>query len=335
MEYNEFISLIEDELTKIKLDTEVVEVKQITRNNGIEVDSITVRDINKNIAPVIYAKDFYRSDIKESEIGVLADKIYTILKENALVDSIDTGWLMDYEKVKPKLYLRLINHEKNYKFLKSVPYDFFLDLAVCPYIDVGDICCDHSTVIVTNELLRVWGVDADKVLDDADENTNNEGVKIISFSKMVLGIDLRPGDDIAPDKIMNENPIVGAEVWTNKRTLYGAVGMLYEDELKKFCKRYKSNAIIIPSSVHEIIVIPARDSSQIEMISEMIEEVNREELPESEFLSNTAYYYERKTGDYHMYLNFHYDSPEDAEKNEAYVNELYEEFTGKKIPNFN
>ena len=67
--------------------------------------------------------------------------------------------------------------------------------------------------------------------------------------------------------------------------------MLYKEKLKKISERLKSNLYILPSSVHEVILIPADDMIDPMVLKDMVYQVNRTQLKTEEILSDSVYFF--------------------------------------------
>ena len=84
-------------------------------------------------------------------------------------------------------------------------------------------------------------------------------------------------------------------VLTNKEKLQGASTILYPDVLSTFADRKNANLWLLPSSIHEWIIICDDGNMNRETLSEMIQEVNGSQLAVDEILSDHPYYYNRTT----------------------------------------
>ena len=82
-------------------------------------------------------------------------------------------------------------------------------------------------------------------------------------------------------------------VLTNEKKQFGAATILYDNELKDFSERIESDFYIIPSSVHEVIIIPSKFVDSSDSLDEMICEVNSSQVPLVDILSDHAYKYNR------------------------------------------
>lgn len=75
---------------------------------------------------------------------------------------------------------------------------------------------------------------------------------------------------------------------------YGASAVLYPGILEKLEEKM-GNYFILPSSVHEVLIVPDK-GQDLEPIEEMVHEVNSNELAPEEFLSDDVYYYSKEAG---------------------------------------
>ena len=85
-------------------------------------------------------------------------------------------------------------------------------------------------------------------------------------------------------------------VLTNSYRSYGASCMLYDGLLMKFARHIEADLYVVPSSVHEIILIPVDGDVTKEGLDEMVRNVNSTELSKEEILSDTAYLFTREKG---------------------------------------
>ena len=85
-------------------------------------------------------------------------------------------------------------------------------------------------------------------------------------------------------------------VATNPRRVFGASCILYPGTLEAFARRCRRNFYVLPSSIHETILIPALPELRAEEMEDMVHEVNEATLAEEEFLSNHVYLYRRGQG---------------------------------------
>ena len=97
-----------------------------------------------------------------------------------------------------------------------------------------------------------------------------------------------------PSDIMEEESETPLYVLTNKARLYGASCILYPNLLDSIADKLTCDFYLIPSSIHEFLIIPVDNPEQISLFSQMVTEVNETQLSDDEVLSNHAYYYSRE-----------------------------------------
>lgn len=81
-------------------------------------------------------------------------------------------------------------------------------------------------------------------------------------------------------------------VLTNEWKLKGASALLYPELIEDIAQEENSDLIVIPSSIHEILIVEASGMDK-DGISLMVQEVNSQQVDEQERLSDHAYFYKR------------------------------------------
>ena len=87
---------------------------------------------------------------------------------------------------------------------------------------------------------------------------------------------------------------VSMYVLTNQAKLNGASVMLYSDKIRELADRLQSDLIILPSSVHEVLLLPDDHEKKYDFYRQMVEEVNATQVEPEEILSYNLYRYNRK-----------------------------------------
>lgn len=167
-----------------------------------------------------------------------------------------------------------------------------------PYRVIGDMTLmygilwknekgEDCLIPVTCEHLNLWGKQESELFEIAKENTSR-----------LLPVCLRSMEELLC-KFLSEEEKGGMQeeiyVLTNRRGYLGAAAMLYEGILERFSAQMGSDLYILPSSIHEVILLPFRGQKK-ESLQEMVEEINKKEVPCSDILSNKVYQYSKKSG---------------------------------------
>ncbi len=286
MDYMEFLDAVRDYINEKTSDV-TVSVYSTTKNNGVKLSGISFAREGYNASPTIYMENYYVEYTNGADISEIGDKLLEVYSENELSVNFDMTFFDDFEQIKDRLYIKLINRDKNKEFLKEAPYEEFLDLAIVPYVRIYDRRIGNGVIMVRNEHLRLWKRDAATVLETARKNTHDhDGFNI----RHIIEVLDNAGSGITPDINEKDFPMYVA---TNQKMTNGAAVLTMNDKLKEYASVLGGDYYIIPSSVHELILI-AKETGRCGIINEMIREVNATSLGPDDILSDHAYMYSTK-----------------------------------------
>lgn len=196
--------------------------------------------------------------------------------------------------------MKLVNKDNNLELLNNVPYVEFLDLAIIFIIDIPLLHREiEGTVTISNKHMEIWGIDKEELFDNAKRNSLEKSPAVIKSMNEVIR-DMYINDiasEIADDDeiyAMLDSAESYLYVLTNEAKHNGAITMTYENVIRDFANEKESNVYILPSSIHELILVPAEGSMSTNELKDMVQSVNQSHLDEVEVLSNNVYYYDRK-----------------------------------------
>ncbi len=270
-----------------------IELNDVTKNNGVILCGLTIVSTESNISPTIYLNKYYTAFEDGSfELDEIADDILRIYMDNKIDRSIDASIFTDYSRCKNTLAYKLINTEKNKELLKCIPHMEFFDLSIVFESILPGEYEGRASILIRNEHMQAWDITQDRLSKDAFQNAPliNE-YNIISSEDILQGMPVvvEPSDDFIPLYILS-----------NKSHTNGAACMLYPEVLKNFSEKVGKNIYIIPSSVHEVLLMPETDLMDTEFIREMIREVNDTTVDAEQILSYSVYFYNRSTDEITM-----------------------------------
>lgn len=285
MTYYQFVQAVETRVKEVVRDEIEVCSHTAEKNNGVTRKGIMLTERGINISPTIYLEEYYRQFQSGNSLDRIAADILRLYHEVRFRKSWDAGKITDYEKVKDRIIYRLVNRKANEKLLENMPYIPYLDLAIvfCVLLEVTGN--GTATMAVSSEHARLWGVSGEELYGMASENTCR----------------LLPDDFSAMSKVIEELSDTPQEegeecmyVLSNRIRSHGAAAILYERRLEGIGMYLESNYYVLPSSIHEVIVIPEKAAPGKEMLSQMVEEINHTQVADEEVLSGRAYYYDRE-----------------------------------------
>lgn len=268
-----------------ELGIDDVIVEKAIKNNDTEIDVLTIKPSSTGCMPNINISELYEL----YENGENMDEIIDAVKEmysrctklimpeveklKALVEDIDLA--------RNLIECRLINADSNAQRLEGKPFKRFGEFALAYQLK---ICVDGNGFYmtqITDDMLEDWGIDIDELHRQAMENMN-----------LPMSFVLKRMDEFL--KLPEKSKLF---ILTNKYKLNGAT-LIISDEVRQKVGRYVGgDYYILPSSIHELLIIPKRYTSDINYLTYMIRSANREEriVKPDDFLSDNLYEYNMAT----------------------------------------
>jgi len=323
-DYNSFVSEITARVRKIMGEGYTVSIYKVIKNNSLELDSLVMLKEGKNFAPNIYLMPYYDSYLAGTSVYEIADRLCEIYQhcEEPIVSG---NFTYSYEEMKPYIIYRLVSFERNHILLSKTPHIKYLDLAVTFHCLVRNDEEGIGTIRITNEHISMWKTSIDEISVLANKNTCKLFPSSIrSMEEVIKGLlqeefTSNTEDDFPEDLFMISDivkPIesIGSQfklnnqsrsnnitnkqhkmfILSNQKGINGASCMLYEDVLCKFASQINSDFYILPSSIHEIILIPYQKDMKKETLTEMVKDVNRTQVAQDEILSDKVYLYSKE-----------------------------------------
>lgn len=272
------------------------ELKEVVKNNGVVYQAIIIMGKETVAAPTIYLDPFFSEYERGKSLGEVVREVCRIYEENRIEDEISFDFFRDYESVRGRIFQKIINYEKNKEILEEVPHIRFLDLAVVCYYAYMNDYLGRGSVQITTEHLDMWGISQEQLFADARENTANKlGPELRDMQEMVwemLSANLERIDkDQIEDVLRHTVREIPMYVMTLRGKYFGAVCICFPEWLQAFADKFGKNVFILPSSIHELILIPDIGREEPDFLKSMVCEVNREHVSEEERLSDQVYYY--------------------------------------------
>lgn len=283
MKYETFKYLIIQKLNEQLEDPKKIALQKIVRNNGQELDALIIMENQMNVAPTIYLNHFYEQYQKGFTFSETFEELLRTYEKNRPSYPINASFFTDFLQIKDRIVYKIINYEMNHSLLEEIPHFRFLDLAIVFYCLICSDDSGNASILIHDNHLKYWNVTADQLMNLAKKNTPVLLPYEIKNMYHILSNEFSiPTSDTYPMFVL-----------TNSSRLNGAGCILYKDLLRQFSEKMNSDLYILPSSVHEVILIPAPNKDSILELSEMVKEVNATEVAEDELLSEHAYYYSR------------------------------------------
>lgn len=300
MEFTSFTTLVREEVERRTGDNYRVRLNDVTKNNGVVLRGLTVMQDDSNISPTIYLNNYYEEYIngRATLINVVNDVMDTYHR-NKVNQSVDMRYFLNYESVKQSIVYKLVNTEKNKTLLEDIPHIEFLDLSIVFQCLIAQEDLGTASILIHNVHIKLWDITVEELYREAKENTQRlQGYEIKSMTDVLCEImkteDLEEFDyEECRQELSDSVPMY---VLSNKSRVEGAACMLYPNLIQDFADAIGSSFYIIPSSIHELLLLPAKEDRESREIKSMICEINDTQVSTEEILSYSLYFYDREEG---------------------------------------
>lgn len=296
MEFEEFIQAVANRLRE-KLGQEYhVEAVDVPKNNGVIFHGVSIRHKENNIAPCIYLDGYYGRYVDE-DMGpdAAAEEIVRTYRDNAEDIGFDVSLFTDYHNARPKLCGRLVNTGKNREMLEDLPHREFLDLSLIYYVEVCGCDKGIASVLVHNSHMEQWGVSEEELYQAVTENM--EQTDSGTIQNLAQTVAQMAGLEEIPAGLKNDTPPL--YILSNRKRQNGAVQMLNKRMLKTAAKLFGKDFMVLPSSIHEVLLVPVTEDIEkkdyVVKFANMVREVNDTQVEDTEILSYHVYRYYRDT----------------------------------------
>lgn len=260
---------------------------------GMPSQSICIKRKDTGASLTIKMDDYYGHHIAREDGGdSVASRIADFCEGKAPVENIGLSGFTDWETVKPHIYAKLVNTERNKESLAHIPHREFLDLSLVYRVQLPDFFLGRRICITVQEgHMQGWDADGEMLYQAAMENMQVADPAVFEgLEDIFKGI---PGIDIPQSKAGFPLYVLSSRSWKD-----GAVQICNQEIMRRVAGFFKSDFWILPSSVHEILLLPAgRFGEDARSLAGLVKEVNDTHLAPEEILSYHVYRYTRLTGE--------------------------------------
>lgn len=294
LKYEEFEAVVQNYFQKNAGKNARVRIRTVLKNNGVKLRGLSVFREGETVTPSVYLGDFYEIYKKEGSLDGILECMGQYYEEKRKTEDIDVAYYYDYERVRETLRVRLINYERNVEFLETVPHVRILDLALVSYSYMEQSPLENGYITVTAAHMELWKIDRKRLFADAIENSCKTASRIrLELVKCIEDMIKERGEDIQAADFCEEE--CSMCVLTNEQKLNGAGVLVYPGCLEECGAYYRSDYYILPSSIHELLVLPAEDVNETVLVS-MVQDVNDAHVASEEILSYHVYRYSCEQG---------------------------------------
>lgn len=257
------------------------------KNNNVIWDALSIKG-DRNIVPAIYLEPYYQAHTEGVSMDAILQKIADVYMESMEQVGDFSAAEFQYEKIKNGIFVVVQNAEMNRELLENVPHEIRDDLALLYRVNVELSNGEKGSVLIHNTHLESWGIDEKTLKEVAWNNMHNYYPPEFSTMSNVLR-------SVGYDEIPEDAEFVEMYVLSNKDKQYGGVYMFDTEVMSRIAEEIGGDLVVIPSSIHESILLKKQEETDFDILRDMVKEVNRTQLHPTEILSDEVYQYSRDT----------------------------------------
>ena len=298
MDFKEFTKQVAEDIKQYlpeKYQDASIKLEEVTKNNDTVLTGLVIRNEDSNIAPNIYLENFFEQYQNGRDFDDILQNIADIRERYDMGQNFDIDKITDYNRVKNHIICKVINAEMNTEYLMDKPHTIMEDLAVIYTVDLGNNGAGQMSAPITNSLLERYGITPSELHEVALENLSKSEIEFKSMRDMLIDMMFPDGlqeDDPRADMIppLEESPSM--YVLTNSNRLNGASVILDKNTMQDIAKELNGDYFIVPSSIHELIVLSMKNGIDKDNLEAFIRDVNMGQVLPEERLSDKAYVYD-------------------------------------------
>ena len=289
MVYDTFLNKVKSGMEQALGQEYELTLRKIPKNNGLILDGLCISKGRDSVAPTIYLNGCYRQYLEGTSLTEITSHLLELYRSNEIPPLIHPNVLSDYKAMESRIACRLVNTASNEAMLREMPHIPWLDLSIVFYLFLQEDDTGVMTAAIHHSHLKTWGIRPEELFHTALNNVSR--LFPPSITDMARILEDAAGNFAASDPSFTA-PFY---VLTNTSGVNGAVCMLYPNVLKHFSEGIEQDVVILPSSIHEVLLLADEEGISYDELSQMVAQINTSEVLPQDRLSNQVYRYSRKS----------------------------------------
>ena len=298
MNYQEFVCAVTEKLNHESLEEIQVKEHCTIKNNGQIREGVLIQEAGTNVCPAIYLEEYYERFRGGESLEQIVKEIYELYQKIRQEKQIDLKQFLELESWKEHLAVKVVQTHQNESLLEEIPHLDYLDLSLIFYLILGKSEEGRATMQITNAHIRQWGISVEQLYTMAMKNS----VRMLPAEFCPLPEMICQITGLTKEQIPELNRDCEMYVLSNCSRIQGAVCMFYPHVLEMIGEILKEDYYILPSSVHEVIILPKSRGIPKEDLDSMICQINQTHVGAEEVLSDHAYLFDWKQKEVQMFF---------------------------------
>lgn len=294
LEYEDFkkevMATIKDHLSEEYQDYNM-KFTTVKKSSGVEYEALMIgpKDKHSTVVPALNITEAYKQHQEGQSVDEVVKKLADI-RMNATLPNFNKEDMFDYEKIKDRIFPRLINTAANEEYLADKPHKDIEDLSLVYAVRVVEDEDGFAEAVITNDLAEMWGVDGTEIHDMAMDNIAQRPPLFQNIESVLFG----DGGNLEIEDVEPEEYNLPFFVLTNQQKTKGAVMAVNPKAMDRITAKF-GDVYVIPSSVDETLIVPKSAVDDVHKLVEMVTQVNGQVVKPEDQLSNNVYEYDSET----------------------------------------
>ena len=288
----QFVENLKESLYERGMEDVQMREAHVDKLNG-GYDAVTITPGDSNIGVTLNIDNFYKAFENGADMSEVVSKA-TEVAINGMENTpqLDVSSLTDYDQMKDKLVMEVVSAEANAEMLENVPHQNMEDMAVVYRFVINSDETGRASILATNDMINAMGVTPEQLHADALENAPQiRPAQITGMSEVIaemMGRDQAEMMGIVPVDPKDEQMFVA----TVSDKVMGAGVLAYQDFMDQAADRLGGSFYILPSSRHEVLLVPDNGQMSLGDLESMVREVNATQVAPEDKLTDSVYHYD-------------------------------------------
>lgn len=295
MTYNQFLNYVKEQSVYEFDHPEEYKasINHVIKNNSVELDGICLHRAGDTLSPTVYLNHFYEEYLEGRPLHSILSEIAATLSSEVPELEVNTSLYDNYDAIRHQIIFRLVNYERNEELLTSCPYLPFCDLAITFRWLVHSDSSGIASALITNKEMELWNITLEELYQTASINTRRLFPATIQPIQQLLSEYLDKDADI--QELLDQTPDeLQLFILSNEPRINGSTSMIYDGILADFTKKIKKDLYILPSSIHEVLLMPATKEIEEQALLNLVRDANRTVVGLPDILSDSIYRFDSK-----------------------------------------
>ena len=220
-----------------------------------------------------------------------------IYLEESLKYIPEDAYNLDFATMKDKIVFQVVNTKHNKEMIALCPHRNFMDLTVVYRVVLNVDDEGVSGFLITHDIAKIDDLSENLLFKLALENTRRMFPFKSERIEQTMSRMMRKWgacDEEIEDSFPDIDDVPDCErvyVISNEYEFFGANALLYTDVIGKVAEKIGTDCYVLPSSVHDLVVLSTDIFSESSRLMELVKQTNNEHVRVADRLSDSIYLY--------------------------------------------